>query len=71
MACSADAAVHAIGSPILSPHQNGRTNGYQAHWMSSSQPTEVKRKMIERMGHSYLEKSAQVQYHEIGMRSIV
>lgn len=43
----------------------------RANWQINGQPTEVKRKTAERMGHSYLEKSAQVQYKEMGMRSIV
>lgn len=43
----------------------------RADWQNNGQPTEVKRKTAERMGHTYLEKSAQVQYKEMGMRSIV
>jgi len=43
----------------------------RADWQNNGQPTEVKRKTAKRMGHTYLEKSAQVQYKEMGMRSIV
>jgi hypothetical protein len=32
------------------------------------QPIEIKRKTVERLGHSYLEKSAHMQYNEMGRR---
>jgi hypothetical protein len=43
----------------------------RAERMNAGQPIEIKRKTAERMGHSYLEKSAKSQYDEMGMRSIV
>jgi hypothetical protein len=43
----------------------------RADRMNAGQPIEIKRKTAERMGHSYLEKSAKSQYDEMGMRSIV
>jgi hypothetical protein len=43
----------------------------RADRMNSGQPIEIKRKTAERMGHSYLEKSAQVQYDEMGFRGVV
>ena len=43
----------------------------RADWQVNGVPTEVKRKTAERMGHSYLEKSAQVVFKEMGMRKIV
>jgi len=43
----------------------------RANRISGGQPTEIKRKTVERMGHSYLEKSAKVQYDEMGRRLVV
>ena len=42
-----------------------------ANRINAGQPIEIKRKTAERMGHSYFEKSAQVQFDEMGMRSSV
>ncbi len=46
--------------------ENERTD-----WQNNGHPIEVKRKTAERMGQSYLEKSAQVQFDEMGMRGMV
>lgn len=43
----------------------------RADRMIAGQPTEIKRRTVERMGHSYLDKSAKVQYDEMGRRLIV
>jgi hypothetical protein len=43
----------------------------RANWMSQGQPAELKRKTAERMGGSYLEQSAAVQFKTMGMRSII
>jgi hypothetical protein len=43
----------------------------QAEWRTRGQPSELQRKTVERNGHNYLERSAEVQYKEMGMRSIV
>jgi len=40
-------------------------------WQQRGQPAEVQRKTAERLAHTYFEKSAQVQYNDMGMRSIV
>jgi hypothetical protein len=37
----------------------------------AGQPTEIKRKTAERMGQSYLDQSAKVQYNEMGRRLLV
>ena len=38
--------------------------------MIAGQLTEIKRKTAERMGHSYLDQSAKVQYNEMGRRMV-
>ena len=40
-------------------------------WQKKGQPPEVQRRTAERLAHTYFEKSAQVQYNDMGMRSIV
>jgi len=39
--------------------------------MESGQPTEIKRRTAERMGHSYIEKVCQVLYKEMGARPLI
>jgi hypothetical protein len=40
-------------------------------WQTRGQPPDVQRRTAERLAHTYFEKSAQVQYNNMGMRSIV
>lgn len=43
----------------------------RADRMIDGQPVDVKRKTVERLGHSYLEKSAHMQYKEMGRRLLI
>jgi hypothetical protein len=43
----------------------------RAEWVNNSQPVEHQRKTAERNGRSYLQKSAELQYKQMGMRSVV
>jgi hypothetical protein len=43
----------------------------RAKWMNETHPIDVQRKAAERMGRSYLQTSAETQYKEMGMRSVV
>ena len=43
----------------------------RAEWVNNSQPVDHQRKAAERNGRSYLQKSAELQYNQMGMRSVV
>lgn len=43
----------------------------QAEWINKSHPVESQRKAAERNGRGFLQKSAEAQYKEMGMRSVV
>ena len=43
----------------------------RAEWLNKSFPIEVQRKTAERSAHAHLQESAESQYKEMGMRSVV
>jgi hypothetical protein len=43
----------------------------RTEWITESHPIEVQRKTADRMGQSFLQTSAEKQYKEMGMRSVV
>lgn len=55
----------------LDEEQVSKLDKRRAEWINESFPIDVQRKTADRMGSVFLRKSAETQYKEMGMRSIV
>jgi hypothetical protein len=43
----------------------------RAEWMKESYPIDVQRKTAEKSAHRYLKESAEIQFREMGLRSVI
>lgn len=55
----------------LDDEQISELESKRAEWINTGHPIEVQRKMADAMGRGFLQSSAETQYKEMGMRSVV